>query len=48
MGHGAVRLDPDCFEEIAVDEPELDLRGVKLSPQKEIVRIFYKAVGPSG
>jgi predicted ester cyclase len=25
-----------------MDEPALDLRNVKLSPQKEIVRIFYK------
>jgi predicted ester cyclase len=25
-----------------MDEPALDLRNVRLSPQKEIVRIFYK------
>jgi predicted ester cyclase len=25
-----------------MDEPELDLSGAKLSPQKEIVRVFYK------
>jgi predicted ester cyclase len=25
-----------------MDEPTLDLHGVKLSPQKEMVRIFYK------
>ncbi len=25
-----------------MDEPALDLAGVKLSPQKEIVRVFYK------
>lgn len=25
-----------------MDEPVLDLRGIKLSPQKEVVRIFYK------
>ena len=41
-GPRAVRLDPNCFEEIAVDEREQDLRGVKLSPQKEMVRVFYK------
>lgn len=25
-----------------MDEPTLDLKGVKLSPQKEMVRVFYK------
>jgi len=25
-----------------MDEPALELRGVKLSPQKEVVRVFYK------
>lgn len=25
-----------------MDEPELDLRNVKLSPQKDMVRVFYK------
>ena len=25
-----------------MDEAALDLNGVKLSPQKEIVRVFYK------
>jgi predicted ester cyclase len=25
-----------------MDEPALDLRGIKLSPQKEAVRVFYK------
>ena len=25
-----------------MNEPALDLKGVTLSPQKEIVRVFYK------